>query len=158
MTMRCLDLTSLEEKIDSKLSHLSRLGDIYIGSKIENDDQVDELAQHEFKRAIDLRDPSEMNFNPNSSFESRGIEYRNFPVSNFDDFHQEQLEEFASILNESQDKTLVFCGSGNRVSALLALYLCKYCGHPKQRILQTVKKVGLSQESLYQVIENKLNA
>ena len=151
--MHRLDLTDVEEKVEGPFAHLARVGDCYIASKVENQEQVEFIKSLGVSLAIDLKESGETDFDDSGAFEQLGVEYAHFPISDVSSLEFEGLCRFEKLLGSAEGPKLIYCMSGNRVSALLALKLVLVCGHPKQRALDLAMRVGLIKEGLIQKVQ-----
>lgn len=151
--MHKLDLTDVQETVKGPFSQLSRVGDCYIASKIESQEQVEFIKSLGVSLAIDLKEIGESEFADQEVFSQHGVEYAHFPVSDVSSLEFEDLCRFEKLLGSTSGPKLIYCMSGNRVAALLALKLVLVCGHPKQRALDLAKKVGLIKEGLIQKVQ-----
>lgn len=151
--MKGIDLTKIESEIDSSpFDVLHKLDNIYISSKVDSQDKLSFLKEKEIRLAIDLKRPEETSIDDADEFQKENIEYLSIPVADFSDVSLSELEIIDKVVKSTEGNILIYCMSGNRVAALLALYLVKVCGHPKSRAVDLAKKIGLTKEAL----ENKL--
>lgn len=142
--IRCLNLSDIHVESEKMgLDHLTRVDHLYIGSKINSSEQVDYLKSLDIKTVIDLKSCDETTFNDEQVFKEAGLKYFNLPISNLADLKFDDLKELSDLINDGQHKTLIYCGSGNRAGAILALSSCLICGHPKQRAIDFGLKVGI---------------
>lgn len=142
--MRCLNLVDQEFNLAKKdFDHFVRVDNIFICSKITRFEQISLLKEWKVQLAIDLKEIGETNFNDREEFESQGINYFHFPIKNLDCLTFDQLREFEQIVRSQRGNIVIYCQSGNRVSALLALSMCLICGHPKKRSLEFGIDIGM---------------
>lgn len=157
MIMKCLNLTDIELNLAlDKFKHFVRVDHLYISSCLKNQEQVLFLKSLNIKNVIDLKSPDETTFKDEKEFEKSEINYINIPIVNIDELKFEQLTYFGSLINKGRGKTLIYCMSGNRVSALLALNSCLICGHPKKRALEFGEKVGMKDFNTKVIVSNLL--
>lgn len=155
--MKNFDLTNYVESIENNhLNHLSRIGPIFIGSKLNETIPVEFFSEKDIKTVIDLKLKTEDDFNDELYFSSMPIKYFHFPVSGMDSLTQERLVKFKELLDHNSNNILVYCGSGNRVAAILGLMFCFVCGHPRQRSLEIAQKIGLTKKALLKAVENRI--
>lgn len=142
--MKCLNLTDIQFDLPkNQFDHFIRVDHLYIGSKIDSLEQIDFLKSIGIKNVIDLKSTEETSFNDEKEFKKAGIGYINFPITNIAELEFEILQKFGNLISQNEEKLLVYCMSGNRVGALLALNSCFICGHPKKRALEFGEKVGM---------------
>ena len=142
------------EKIESNLSlgtytGLAQLDCLLIGPKVESAEQVDLLKKAGITNVIDMKTEGEFSFKDKEEFEKAGISYFHFPVSSPFDVDISRLQELESKIRCSEiGKTYLYCMSGNRVSVILGRLFFEVCGHPKDRVLDTIAKLGMTRADL----------
>ncbi len=142
--MKCLNLTDIQFDLPkNQFDHLIRVDHLYIGSKVDNSEQIEFLKSIGVKNVIDLKSTGETSFNDKEIFEKADIAYFNLPITDIAELEFEKLQKFGNLISQDEGKTLVYCMSGNRVGALLALNACFVCGHPKKRALDFGERVGM---------------
>jgi protein tyrosine phosphatase (PTP) superfamily phosphohydrolase (DUF442 family) len=142
--MKCLNLTDIQFDLSkNQFDHFIRVDHLYIGSKVDNLEQIEFLKSIGIKNVIDLKSIEETSFNDRDEFQKAGISYFNLPITNIAELEFEKLQRFGNLISQDGGKTLVYCMSGNRVGAVLALNACFVCGHPKKRALAFGEKVGM---------------
>lgn len=155
--MKCLNLTDIQYNFtDNQFDHLVRADHIYIGSKIESNEQIDFLKTLKIESVIDLKKREETSFKDKEQFEEVGINYFNLPITNFNYLNFETLQTFGTIISQNENRMFIYCMSGNRAGALLALNTCLICGHPKDRALNFGEKVGMKQAGTKKIISDLL--
>ncbi len=155
--MRNLDLTDVENNLPSPFENFYRIGNYYIASKIDNDEQVKFLKDLGVKFAVDMKTTGEVLYPEASKLQENGIGYYHFPVSDLDLISFEALEELDSKLSENEGKILIYCMSGNRVGAVMGLLFSQILGHPKNRSVETACKIGLTKEGLKDKLVQRLS-
>lgn len=155
--MKCLNLTDIDTNTsENKFDHFLRVDHLYIGSKVDSSEQIEYLKSIGIKNVIDLKSSDESSFNDKEEFERMGINYFNLPITNIAELKFEELQEFGNRISQNEGKTLVYCMSGNRVGAILALNSCLVCGHPKKRALEFGEKIGMKNLSTKAIISELL--
>lgn len=155
--MKELNLIDFKE-LDNNMGfeNIVMAGELLFASKITDRKQVDELKKLGVENAIDLKQPGETDFDDQGEFESVGINYINFPISQISELDFDRVEEFSKILTKLQGKTIIYCMSANRVGALFALYAFLICGHPRSRSIDFGRRVGMSREQLVDTVSQHL--
>lgn len=151
-----IDMTEVQKIDYSPFTHLVKADNLYIASKLENHQQLDYLKDLDLSVAIDMKLKDETDFDDEKEITKLGIEYVYFPIESIEDVSFEQLEKLYEILSCDKTKKLVYCMSGNRVGALLALTQSFLGGHPKKRSLEFGQKTGLTRDSLIERVKNIL--
>ena len=155
--MKCLNLTDIDFQLaKNQFDHLIRVDHLYLGSKIFSSDQIDFVKSLGVNRVIDLKSSEETPFLDKQEFENTGIEYFNLPIQDLETLSFDELQEFGKLINHKSGKVLVYCMSGNRVGALLALNACIVCGHPKKRSLEFGERIGMKNPNTKQIISELL--
>lgn len=152
---RCIDLRDIELDVSqSSFEHLVRVDHIYIGSKLKNHQQASLLKSFGVKRAIDLKASGETDFDDKKSFEHNGVEYIHFPITDLSQIQLLDLQKFGELISNKNDGNIfVYCMSGNRVGALMALNAGLVCGHPKKRAYEIGVKLGMSRDSIKETVK-----
>ena len=83
---------------------------------------VKELAQKGITTIIDLRGVEEGSTQEKALAEQNSVTYINIPVNGMTVTDDKILADLTKILDEINTPTLLHCGSGNRVGALLTQY------------------------------------
>lgn len=152
--MKCFNITDIDLTLNQhEFEHLVRVDNVFIGSKIISDKQIELLKSLEVEMVIDLKGCDETEFDDKTGFDKYGINYTHFPVTDLSKINFTNLQEFAKLVNHTSGKILVYCASGNRVGALMALNACLICGHPKQRSFDFGVKIGMNRESTQNYIK-----
>lgn len=155
--MKCFNLTDIQIDIPkNRFDHFIRVDHLYIGSKVSCLEQIDFLKSIGIKKVIDLKSSDETSFNDKEEFEKVGISYLNLPITNIAEIEFEEVQQFGNLINQNEDNILIYCMSGNRVGALLALNSCLVCGHPKKRALEFGQKIGMDNPNTKAVISKLL--
>lgn len=155
--MKCLNLTDIQFDLPKgQFDHFMRVDHLHIGSKVDSLDQINFLKSIGIKNVIDLKSKEETSFNDKDEFQKAGISYFNIPITNIIDLNYEVLQKFGKLISKNESKTLVYCMSGNRVGAILALNACFVCGHPKKRALEFGERVGMKNPNIKALVSQLL--
>lgn len=132
--MRNLNLKTIQSIEPQKnFNFLSCTDEVYFGSKKTSEKQLDYLSQLGIKKVIDLKIENESGYCDEEEFEKIGIRYHNFSISKITDVDFTAVRDFSEILSDTKGRVLIYCMSGNRVGALMALYAALTCGHPNSK-------------------------
>lgn len=129
-------------------SHFVKVGDLFVSSKVDSNEQISFIKSHGIESVVDLKSESESSFHDKEEFVKEGIDYYHFPISNLKDVSFDDLVEFDKKLKSINGKTLIYCMSGNRVGALMALYLSFITGHSKERAFHFGVNIGMTKDTL----------
>ena len=86
--------------------------------------------------------------------EELDLEYTQIPVGSPDDLNRENVEAFDEALASSEGKTLVHCGSSNRVGAMFALRSFWIHGKGVETALEVGRRAGMG--SLADAVRKKI--
>lgn len=155
--MGSIDLTDIEVVKNHNFCCLYRLDNLYIGSKLEDQSQVELMKNLGVTTAIDMKEAGETDFPDEESLKKAGIEYVHFPVGDISNIAFEDLEKLSKAIKTGPGKKLLYCMSGNRVAAVLALQQALVLGHPKKRAFELAQKIGLTKNDLKEKLLKALN-
>lgn len=79
-----------------------------------------------------------------SEAEAAGLAYYHLPIAGGPDVTPERAAMLDQLLTQAPRPTLIFCGSSNRVGALMALRAAKVQGKPAQEALELGRAFGLT--------------
>lgn len=99
---------------------------------------------------IDLRHPSELDWDEQTAAEEAGLEYVNIPIARqsktLDSDAIRQISE--AVRQRGQQQVLLHCSSGNRASAWLAAHLVDDHGMNTDDALEVAGKAGLTNDAV----------
>ncbi|SJM38281.1 hypothetical protein A1019T_02271 [Psychrobacter pasteurii] len=108
-------------------------------------EKLAKIAEAGIEHIINLQPDSELSFDEKSAVEAAGIHYTHLPISGADDLKQVNLLEFDKALRAHHGKkTLLHCGSGNRVGACMALRAGWLRGRKMDTAMERGKQHGLT--------------
>ncbi len=106
---------------------------------------------------INLREPSELDWNEQAATEALGLTYYNVPVSQTEPFSPSafgRVEEL--VAKHSNDQVLVHCSSGNRVAGWFATHLVRQHGMTAAEAIEVGKKAGITKEAIVTKVRDYL--
>ena len=87
-----------------------------------NEEKVAALAKAGVELIINLQPDDELSFDESAAVKRAGMHYEQLPISGVADLKQLKILAFDNVLRQHHGKkTVVHCGSGNRVGAAIAL-------------------------------------
>lgn len=108
-------------------------------------EKVAKAAEAGIEHIINLQPEDELSFDEKAEVEEHGIQYTHLPISGAKDLKQVNLLEFDKALRAYHGKkTLLHCGSGNRVGACMALRAGWLRGRKMDTAMQRGKDHGLT--------------
>lgn len=103
---------------------------------------------------VDLRGPEEHEFDAQTAAESVGLEFHQVPVPKGRPFSKDAFDEIERIVAEASGRTVyLYCGSGNRASAWLAVHLVQRHGLSQGDAFAVAERTGLTKEPLRKMVE-----
>lgn len=118
-------------------------------------EKITKIAEAGIEHIINLQPESELSFDEKSAVEAAGIHYTHLPIAGAEDLKQINLLEFDKALRAHHGKkTLLHCGSGNRVGACIALRAGWLRGRKMDTAMQRGKEHGL--DSLEEEVRMRL--
>ncbi|MDH5589521.1 MAG: hypothetical protein OEZ65_06890 [Gemmatimonadota bacterium] len=107
--------------------------------------QFEGLVAAGYENFISLRVASESGAGWEEAFASgRDVAFTRLPVAGADGLTRESVEELARLMDEAGGPTVVYCGSSNRVGALMALKAHWVDGMPADEALAVGTRSGLA--------------
>lgn len=123
--------------------NVHNLNDIYFsGQFLETD--VAEIKRQQIKRVISLRTIGEVEWDEKRVLEEAGVDFLSIPLKSMDSLTDEVFQRVREALGESQQKTLLHCGSGSRVGCVWLVYRALDEGVALDTALAESKKIGMS--------------
>ncbi len=119
------------------------LNDICFSGQFSEVD-VAEIKHQQFKRVISLRTVGEVEWDEKRGAEEAGMEFLAIPFKSSDSLTDEVFQRVREALGESQQKTLIHCGSGSRVGCVWLVYRTLDEGVALDVALAESRKIGLS--------------
>ena len=108
-------------------------------------EKVTKIAEAGIEYIVNLQPESELSFDEKAAVEAAGIYYTHLPISGADDLKQVNLLEFDKALRAHHgQKTLIHCGSGNRVGACIALRAGWLRGRKMDTAIERGREHGLT--------------
>ena len=98
---------------------------------------------------INLRDPSEQEWDEQAAAEGLGMTYYNVPIRGGQPFERAAFERIETIVEQHHgESTLVHCSSSNRAGAWLATHLVRRHGMPVEDALSVGRRAGITKEAM----------
>lgn len=108
---------------------------------------------------VNSRLPGETDWDQKAAVEAAGMTYYNVPISREgDSLDADTMHRLTAIVSQHRDEQiLMYCGSGNRVSAWLATHLVEDHGLGEDEALAIAHETGLTKPALEQRVRNYLD-
>lgn len=108
---------------------------------------------------VNLRHPSELDWDERSAAESLGLSYYSLPVVGTEPLSQETFAAIDALVAQHQsEQVLVHCSSSNRVGAWFTAHLVTHRAMSFEHALQVGRKTGLTKEPLVEKVRAYLEA
>ncbi len=129
-------------ELSSKVKNYNRATPLLATSGAIDSAAINELAQKGITTIINLRTEGEGALKEQEQVEAAGMVYINIPVNGGSITDEEALVKLTDALDNISSPTLLHCGSGNRVGALLTrYYLVK--GEPEEVAFEKGRTAGM---------------
>lgn len=108
-------------------------------------EQFDALSQAGYQHFISLRLPDEEGAGWEEAHAAEaGIDFHRLPVAGASGLNRETVEALANLLEEAGEGTVLYCGSSNRVGALMALKAAWVDGASPEEALKLGRAAGMT--------------
>ncbi len=114
---------------------------------------------HDVGVVINLREPSEMDWDEAAEAENLGMTYYNVPVAaEGSGLDQEAMQTISRLAQQHGDqKILLHCSSGNRAAAWLAVHLANDHGMTVEQSIALAQQAGLTKPNMETRVRNYLS-
>jgi protein tyrosine phosphatase (PTP) superfamily phosphohydrolase (DUF442 family) len=98
---------------------------------------------------LNLREPSELDWDEESAVKALGMSYFAVPVQRQGPFARESFSRIAALLEEHEgEEILIHCSSSNRVGGWFAVHLVERHGLEVDEALSVGRRAGITQEAI----------
>jgi protein tyrosine phosphatase (PTP) superfamily phosphohydrolase (DUF442 family) len=98
---------------------------------------------------VNLRDPTELDWDERSAVEDLGMVYYNVPIQKTGPFTRESFSRIESLLEDHEgDEILIHCSSSNRVGGWFAVYLVEKHGMSVEPALAIGRTTGITKDGM----------
>jgi uncharacterized protein (TIGR01244 family) len=126
-----------------KVQRLHTLGGVFLASQPEKEDFT-HAKDGGIKTVLNLRHPSEQDWNESTLVKDLGLEYVNVPIKSADSLTDESIDKVRALLTDKKKRPLlVHCASANRVGAVWLAHRVLDGGLGYEDALKEAKTVGL---------------
>lgn len=131
-----------------------RVGELLIASQ-PSESALRTLAEQGVATVISTRGESELGWSEKVLVESLGMNFSSIPMAKpIVGITDEQVGSFAKLMDSATQPILLHCGSGNRASALWAVWLVEHKGLNTKEAIRLAGLTGLT--SLTALVEDRL--
>jgi len=125
--------------------NVHRSGDVYLSGQFQPED-IDALQAAGIKRVISLRTPGEIDWDEQAVLEAAGIEFIEVPFRKPESLDDDVFAEIRGLLSDPSGRTLLHCGSANRVGGIWLPFRVLDQGVDLETALEEARSVGLKAE------------
>jgi ubiquinone/menaquinone biosynthesis C-methylase UbiE/protein tyrosine phosphatase (PTP) superfamily phosphohydrolase (DUF442 family) len=140
---------AVEEAAIGSTPNVHRAGELYFAGQFAAED-VAKIREQGFKRVITLRAPGEINWDEKRLIEEAGIEFIEVPFRDPESLDDRVFGRVRELLSDSSTKTLLHCGSANRVGGVWLPYRVLDEKVDLQTAVTEAERVGLKAELIKQ--------
>lgn len=106
---------------------------------------------------INLREPSEYDWDEEAAATSLGFTYYNLPIPSSAPFSPATIKQVDSLVNRhSNQKILIHCSSGNRAAGWLAIHLVKQHNLETSQAMDIANKAGITKQAIREKVHDYL--
>lgn len=129
------------------VDNVTRLGNLYFAGQ-PDEEALAAARTHGVEVVVDLRHPSERDWDERAAVEGLGLTYYNVPVTG-DAFDPAAFAKIDALVAEHAGQPiLVHCSSSNRVGGWLAGHLVTEQGLAPDRALEVGRKTGITKDAI----------
>lgn len=125
-----------------EVKNVNRCGNLICSGQFSPDD-VETMKQLGIQRVITLRNTGEVSFDEPKSVADADLEFHRVPFSSEDSLTDDVFVKIRDLLRDDSQKTLLHCGSANRVGGVWLTYRVLDQGVNISTALAEAKKIGL---------------
>ena len=133
--------TKLQSTTVGETKNVHRLGDLFFAGQFNKED-IEKIKDQNIARVITLRTDGEVDWDEQAAVESAGVEFMSVPFRP-DSLTDDVFAKVRGLLRDESKKTLLHCGSANRVGGVWLTYRVLDEGVDLQTALAEAKEVGL---------------
>lgn len=106
---------------------------------------LSQLADEGYEVILSTRGEDELSWDERAVVDSLGMRFVSIPIPNpVTGFTDEQVDLFDEFMNGKNGRTVLHCGSGNRVSGLWAVWLVEKEGLSPEEALDVAARTGMT--------------
>lgn len=121
-----------------------RVGELVIASQ-PSEDALRKLSSQGFATVVSTRGAGELAWDEQQLVESLGMRFSSIPIAKpVNAITDQQVNSFAKLVETAQQPILLHCGSGNRASALWAVWLVEHKGVAPAEAIRLAGLTGMT--------------
>lgn len=122
--------------------NVHRAGDLYFAGQFSQSD-IDRIKAEQFDRVITLRTDGEIDWDEQAAIEAAGIDFIQVPFGSPESLDDQVFDEIRKLLSDRDSKTLLHCGSANRVGGVWLPFRVLDEKMPLSFAIQEAEEIGL---------------
>lgn len=123
------------------------LGNIVFSGQFQKDD-IPALKEANITRVISFRPDGEIDWNEAEAVKAAGIDHVSIPFKAVDELTDDKLKQIRELLGEEDEKTMMHCGSANRVSVVWIAHRVLDDGVDLETAIEEANTIGLKSQPL----------
>jgi uncharacterized protein (TIGR01244 family) len=149
----CQTQDSAHVKIEG-IRNQVQIGDLLFGGQ-PSEEALAQLAAQGYKTVLSARTEPELRWDEKAKVESLGMTFVRIPMENpVTKITDEQVNNFAGLMENGERPMVLHCGSGNRVAGLWAVWLVEHKNVEPTEALRQAEEAGMT--SIRNVVGKRL--
>jgi protein tyrosine phosphatase (PTP) superfamily phosphohydrolase (DUF442 family) len=130
------------------VSNVTHVGRLWFSGQPDTE-TLREARENGLRVVLNLRDPSESEWDERSAVEDLGMVYYNVPVQKTGPFTRESFSLIETVLEDhEEDEILIHCSSSNRAGGWFATYLVEKRGVSVDEALAIGRETGITKDAI----------
>ena len=134
--------TKVESAELGNTKNVHQCGNLFLAGQFAKDD-LDTIAENGIQRIITLRTDGEIKWDEKGEVKKRGLDFIEVPFRGPDTLDDKVFDKIRALLNDRGKKTMLHCGSANRVGGVWLAHRVMDQGVDFETALKEAKEVGL---------------
>ena len=125
--------------------NVHRIGNLFVAGQFGPDD-VERIKSEKFDRVVTLRTDGEIDWDEKAAIEAAGMQFIELPFRKPETLNDKVFDDIREMLRDRSSKTLLHCGSANRVGGVWLTYRVLDEKIPVEFAIQEAEAIGLRTE------------
>ena len=139
----------IEDMEIGSIKNVHQSGDIIFAGQFEEAD-IPKLKEAGVTQVISLRKDNELDWDEAKVVKEAGLKHASVSFQTADELSDEKIAELRELLGGTDGKTMLHCGSGNRVGAVWITHRVLDDGVEIDTAIEEAKTIGLKSEPMKQ--------
>ena len=137
-------------------TQVTQLRHLYFSNQPDQE-ALEAAKARDVKVVINLREPTEQNWDEESAAQALGLTYYNVPISGRGPFSAADINRIDELVQlHSNDQILLHCSSGNRAAGWFAIHLVAQHGLQQDAALDIAREAGITKDVIAQRVTRYL--